>query len=458
MLSYSIASPARAVGFYLKPRSAAPTHSFSGISYFDDPASESAAVNVARIQAKLDAGGTVIFTRSDNYVINANLEIPSNTHLILGSATITGATGSGDRRLITNSDWVGGNSNVRLSGGTVTTLETASTSRLVGFYNVRHLTVENMTLLNSEIHGIEVDDSFRVTLSDNTITGYGDDGITLHRCTRGVVTRNIISGGDCSGGGSHGVEIEDGNRWIQVTHNTIFDNIDGSGRFAGGILVDSNSSEPQEANHGITIAYNNVYNSSTNTSLNGITVNNDNAGDLSTNIRIYGNTITNAGRTAAIRVDGTRFVSVYDNTVVGNSSGGSYGIYFKDSDFFNIRDNNVSQSLKQGIYVDGDTCAEFNISANTVDSCGSAQALTDGIKVQATVARECYMTISSNAITNTLSVANMTKGININANIDYWTLEDNSVNVGGTAANAYVYTVPTHYTISNNTGGEAGDL
>ena len=421
---------------------------------FSTPASSDAAANVAAIQAVLDLGGRIVFTRGDDYFIDANLEIPDNTILDLGTATITGKPGSGDRRLITNS----GSSNITLRNGTVRTLNTNSTSRLVTFDGVAGVEIDDVTLFDAEVHSVEIIDCTDIWVHHCTITGYGDDAITMHTSLDMLIEWNLISGGRCLKGGSHGVEIEDANGRITVRYNTISDNLNNAdfpAFQAGGVLITANNSDPQVESSSVIVEYNSI----TNCQFSGIRSFSD-VSNPHLHVHIRRNTVTGCGSSATgvISLINTRFASLSDNVVSGDFSANAYGYYIENCYDWRMLRNSVAGVGRQGVYVDATTGARGSIARTYVDSVGVGLSSTDAIKIVATSANNAELEIVSNTIRNTQSVSNMTKGVNIGTILDYWTLIDNDVDIGGTAANAYIYTAPAHSTVSNNLGGEAGDL
>ncbi|MCB1745461.1 MAG: right-handed parallel beta-helix repeat-containing protein, partial [Gammaproteobacteria bacterium] len=245
-------------------------------------------------------------------------------------------------------------------------------------------------------------------------------------------------------------------RRIVVRGNVISDNLNNPEEVsfqAGGILVTANSSDPQVESYDVVIEGNTV----TNCQFGGIRAVSDVANP---HVRLFirRNTVNGSGTNGVITVDNVQFCEIADNTVVDDFTGATYGIYVIEALDFRILRNTVSGVGRQGIYVEAAVSTRFSIAGNAVDSVGIGLANCDGIKVNATVANNAECEIAANTVRNTAAVANLTKGINIDADLDYWTLRDNDVDVGGSLANAYVWTAPAHYTVSNNIGGEAGDL
>lgn len=160
-----------------------------------------------------DGGGEVYIVDGEHLIGPQNGQIPpagasslqlgSNTHLRLGTgASLTRHFSGRDvvNAIVRNKDITNGNSNIRVSGGTIRNVAGNNPGRLLAFQKTHTVAVDGVRLL-----GVVGDwsasfiDSDNVTVSDLVIDGgttTTEDGLHFAGCVRVAVTNCLILSGD----------------------------------------------------------------------------------------------------------------------------------------------------------------------------------------------------------------------------------------------------------------------
>lgn len=180
------------------------------------------------IQAAIDAlptgGGKVVLSEGTfTTPTSQGIKIPSNVALVgQGTSTIIQRSGNFSI-LITNSDFVGGNTNIYVGhmlvdGVTVGTGKPGGGGSIY-FGKVTDGLIEDVRVVNSWNHGIELSRCVRVTIRKARVSGAGDDGFSLSDsqlpagATGVSETRDIYiedSHVDATDLEDSGVEVDDG--------------------------------------------------------------------------------------------------------------------------------------------------------------------------------------------------------------------------------------------------------
>lgn len=194
-----------------------------------------------QIQTALTAGGHVVLP-AGTWTLDEALLVPSDTIFEgAGYATHLVLADGANCDVVTNADWVNGNSNIvirnmRLDGnrtGQVETVGVGPGQSSVSLVNCSHSHVDTLWCESPFLHGVDfaVRDIEGNSLNDPgcvqcTATkiyasDFGDDGITTHYSHH--ITISDCHSFDAAGSysvSSNGVEIDDGSSWISVVNTT----------------------------------------------------------------------------------------------------------------------------------------------------------------------------------------------------------------------------------------------
>lgn len=144
--------------------------------------------STAGIQSALDSGNPTCVLTEGNYLISDTLTIPSNvTFVIDNGATLKLADGV-DKKMITNSDLVGGNTNINVLG--LGTLDGNNTNQTQGvnnpvifMQNVTNGSIRDFTIKNGISTGMNVQDSINIKMSGVSMFTCWRNGVNLDGCT-----------------------------------------------------------------------------------------------------------------------------------------------------------------------------------------------------------------------------------------------------------------------------------
>jgi len=153
------------------------------------------------LQALIDAYNFVTIDKAGTYLISNSIEMPSNSHLKLGKGVILKMVNATNNELITNSDYVGGNSGITIEGGTfdcnganqTQTGIDASGFRGTGllFKNVTNLKLKDLTVKDPYWFGIQLGKTTYFTLENIDFDYPNSGGDCVHingQCNNGYVS------------------------------------------------------------------------------------------------------------------------------------------------------------------------------------------------------------------------------------------------------------------------------
>lgn len=186
--------------------------------------------------------------QAGTYILSGNITLASNVTLNMEPGTLINGLGDGSRvyRLITNADWVGGNTDIEVYGGVVDARFTngarVNEGGVLYFAKVKGLKVVGTTIRNGYNHNIEVCRSQYVIL--NSLKLYdarGDDNLSItdgqgpagsnvseSRNIRVEYCYSEFSRGE-GDSASANFEVEDGVQDVTLIGNTAYGNDNGQG-------------------------------------------------------------------------------------------------------------------------------------------------------------------------------------------------------------------------------------
>lgn len=313
-----------------------------------------------------------------DYVLSETLDVDSYTTIVLNGTMTASPTFIQNNGMIRNSDVAGGNTSIRFQGGIydgnrdnhATALITFGTLR---FNNVTDLKLTDVTVRNSRVHQIYMEDVDNFTVQGCFLDAQGDDGVAMTASSFGNVTGNVMQGGDCSIGGSHGVEMERGSHDIVVTNN-IVRNYTTAGdtsntRQCGGILVTDEAGALDTFCYRVIISSNQITDvnrdATFGNSSKGIGLICDNVNNFTTDIVVTGNILKDSGRNPIECLRVKRFV-ISNNIVDGaDPLAGTFGFSITGCENGSITANTMKDAGRQGVYIQGG-CKYIVIDGNTI--------------------------------------------------------------------------------------------
>lgn len=204
-----------------------------------------AGATTAQIEAVMAAvatagGGRVLFSAGNFHGQTAAIRVPSNTLVEgMGYATHIKLAAAANCDVITNRDWVTGNSNIVVRNLRLDGDRTNQTSAVgdgpgqscVSFINCTYSMVDTVWCENPFLHGVDFgvrnesgnpDDDpgcQYCVVRDCVISNFGDDGVTTHYSSQLDISGCLIRDAAATySGGSNGIEIDDGSFNVTVTN------------------------------------------------------------------------------------------------------------------------------------------------------------------------------------------------------------------------------------------------
>lgn len=164
-----------------------------------------------------------------HFSISSELLVSSYTTLeVSGKLT---STLSGFSAILTNKNAT--NTDIDVIGGLydVDNIATPFEQTGISFSKVSNLNICNTTVMNSGKHCIDLKGCSEFTVENNHCNNMGDDGISILYSYSGRIINNTIIGGpnNGNGGGSSGIELEDGSHDIVISSNSVSHISDASG-------------------------------------------------------------------------------------------------------------------------------------------------------------------------------------------------------------------------------------
>ena len=362
-----------------------------------------------------------------DFAIDTAIDIPSFTHLEI-DGRITQNAGGTESGMIRNSDLVGGNESIVISGGTLVG-ETTRAAYQSGIYmeNVAGLLIDGVTITGMENHGVDMEDVTDFIVQNCFVDACGDDGITVHSASQGgVIFNNICQGGLSATGGSSGIEIECQGA-TAPSDITISNNIcrNQTGVSANGIHIIVDSGSGTASIERIIVANNVCYgNGST-----GITGQGRSATYPVKNITYTGNVSYNNTK-VGLNLNYAHDIVVIGNQITENTEEGVNALRTLRSTFSN---NSIKGNGIHGIRLQQDS--QHNIvSGNSIFDNGQAST-GYGIRME----DDAYSQIIHNQIGNTGGAATPQYGISLQSVAGHIDIHHNtfldSRNIGGAAIN-----------------------
>lgn len=222
-------------------------------------------MDLVAAQAVVDtAAGYPVFIAPGTHTWSGALQVPSNTTIRgAGNSTIITLAAGSDSDLITNDDWVNGNTgilieNLYLDGNRLNQSHApvgdGPGQSLISFVNVSKSTIRGVQGTSPYFHGIDLnvrdstvnsygDPGCTDIIIDNCVfTDFGDDGISPH-WSSGIVISNCVCHGAAASysGSSNGFECDDGSHDVTLANCIAYDNVNG-------FMVQAHASRPRAVN------------------------------------------------------------------------------------------------------------------------------------------------------------------------------------------------------------------
>ncbi len=331
-------------------------------------------------------GNTINTVGNDGFFVNANLGGIINNVTISGSNVISN-TGQ-------NSTAGGDGIEIRARGANS---------------QIQNVSITGVNISNTLQEGIEIDGQDggtigNATISDNTVTNAGQQGIQIHTHNENIPDQSIldtviVSNNTITGSGESGIRVQTENDNNQINSITVTGNTIDNSQGGDGILVRTqNASQITTA----TLTGNTI----TNSANNGILVRT--AGDNSsiTTLTVSDNNIDTSAN-YGIRLHAQNTGSLIETaTLTGNTlnNSGSNGIDITTENdaiitTLTVSDNNLDNSTENGVAIntqDGSSITNLTFSNNTINNSG-----TTGLEIRTqNTSKIANGTISNNTVTN----------------------------------------------------------
>lgn len=207
--------------------------------------------NFSDAQSAISAltSGGVVLVFSGDYTISTSILLPSHVALRgAGNSTRITLANSSNCDMITNSDWVNGNTGIVVEylylDGNRTNQSSAvgdgPGQSLISLVNVSHSVVRDVHGTSPFLHGLDLnvrdsaansygDPGCTDCVIDNChFTDFGDDGISPHWSSRIVISNCVCWAAAATySGSSNGVECDDGSHDITITDCIAYDCVNG---------------------------------------------------------------------------------------------------------------------------------------------------------------------------------------------------------------------------------------